>query len=312
MKVHHLQETALRYFVEVVRCGSITEASIRLGVAGSAISRQIAHLENVLETSLFDRRPRGMVPSAAGNVLAAHAFKAALDADHVIQQIADLQGAKGGSIRLTSSEGFAIEFLPGVITEYQKHYPGITFDVTVTEPVHVSRRIIEGDADIGFVFSRTPQKEIKVEHRQPAPVLAVMRPDHPLADRDYIDLAEMIQYPLALPDQSTTVRQLFDIACSLRQLLVEPAITSNFIVCLHSFVRAGNGITVSGEVSVRNACRRGDLVAKLIRDKALDARNLELQTLVGRTLPKPVQLFLDFLRNTLELEQSPFAREGRP
>ena len=50
-----LQETAVRYFLEVVRRGSITEAANTLNVASSAISRQIARLEAELDTPLFER-----------------------------------------------------------------------------------------------------------------------------------------------------------------------------------------------------------------------------------------------------------------
>ena len=54
-----LQDTALRYFHEVAQCGSLSEASARLHVAASAISRQIAALEARLGTPLFERHPRG-------------------------------------------------------------------------------------------------------------------------------------------------------------------------------------------------------------------------------------------------------------
>src|SRR5690349_3524328 len=82
-----LQDTALRYFLEVVRCGSIREASQRLNVAGSAISRAIAQLEDLLGTSLFDRHARGMIPSAAGEVLAVHALKSAHDSERAVHDI---------------------------------------------------------------------------------------------------------------------------------------------------------------------------------------------------------------------------------
>ena len=110
MKHHHLQETSLRYFLEVVRCGSISEASTRLNVAGSAISRQIANLEQALGTPLFERRPRGMVASAAGEMLAAYAFRMALEADRLVQDVDALQGLRRGLVRVATSEGFAIEF----------------------------------------------------------------------------------------------------------------------------------------------------------------------------------------------------------
>ena len=73
MRPHLLQDTTLRYFLAVAQSGSLTEASARLHVAASALSRQIAGLEAQLGTPLFERHPRGMVLTAAGEILAVHA-----------------------------------------------------------------------------------------------------------------------------------------------------------------------------------------------------------------------------------------------
>ena len=62
-----MQMSGLRYFLAVARTGSIASASTQLNVAASAISRQIANLEAELDCVLFERRPRGMVPSPAGS-----------------------------------------------------------------------------------------------------------------------------------------------------------------------------------------------------------------------------------------------------
>src|SRR5258708_19108730 len=179
MKHHHLQETSLRYFLEVVRCGSISEASTRLNVAGSAISRQIENLDQALGTPLFERRARGMIASAAGEMLAAYAFRMALEADRLVQDVDALQGLRRGQVRVATSEGFAIEFLPQAIADFREKYPGIVFQLSVNAPAEVTRRVREGDVDIGVTFSRTPHSEIKVEHRQPAPVMAAKRRDQP-------------------------------------------------------------------------------------------------------------------------------------
>ena len=79
MSLHALQETAVRYFLEVVRTGSVKEAATKLNVAPSAVSRQVARLERELDTLLFDRHARGMVPNAAGELLAAHAKRVQQD-----------------------------------------------------------------------------------------------------------------------------------------------------------------------------------------------------------------------------------------
>lgn len=119
MLSHRLQDASLRYFLEVVRSGSLTEAAQRLNVTVSAVSRQVASLETLLGVSLFDRRPRGMVASAAGEVLAPYALRGALEADRVVSEIAALHGLRRGRVRIASSAGFAIDFLPRCITEFR-------------------------------------------------------------------------------------------------------------------------------------------------------------------------------------------------
>jgi DNA-binding transcriptional LysR family regulator len=295
----HLQDTALRYFLEVVRSGSISEAALRLNVTASAISRQIAGLEAVLETPLFERRPRGMVPSAAGEVLAAHARRAALEADRVVADIHALQGLRRGKVRVASAAGFAIDFLPLAIIAFRRHFPGIHFQLQVGKPAEVTASVLRGDADIGITYSRTAEEGIRVEHRQAAPVLAIMRPDHPLARFRSVTLAQLKAYPIALPDTTNTVRQLFDIACSNRQIAFDPVLVCNHFETLMTFVARDGGVSISGEVTIRHRVRRGELHGAAIRERGMGDRALEVQTLTGRILPESVKTFLAHLVQTL-------------
>ena len=292
-----LQDTALRYFLEVVRCGSISEASARLNVASSAISRHIAQLEALLGVSLFDRHARGMVPNAAGELLAVHALRSAHDAERIVGEVQALQGMQRGRVRIATTEGFSMEFLPRLISEFVTLHPGIHFHLGVHPPAESTRRILLGDADIGLVMSRGAEKDIKVELFQPSPVRAVMRPTHPLLGFKQISLRQLTAYPLALPEQDTTVRQLFDIACHRQRLQIEPVLTSRYIAGLLGFLRhAPLAITICGDISVREQIERGELVAMPLKDRGLDLRNIEVQTLVGRTLSRTSQAFLDYLK----------------
>ncbi len=294
-----LQDTALRYFLEVVRSGSLTEAAGRLHVTASAISRQIALLEDALGVPLFERRPRGMVPSAAGELLAAHARRAALEADRVVSDIRGLQGLRQGRVRIASSSGFAVEFLPRVIAEFRQRYMGIQFDLQAMGPAEVSIALLQGDADIGLTYSRTPQRGIHVQYQQSASVFAIMRPDHALAKFDRVTLAQMHSYPIALSMPDTTVRQLFDIACSNRSLVFEPVLLSNRFETLANFVLHSGGLSISGEMTVRDRVQRGELHAAEIHEKGMRGRAVELQTLADRTLPEVVRVFLAFLQERL-------------
>lgn len=299
MKSQYLQDTALRYFLEVVRCGSISEASQRLNVASSAISRQISSLEEMLDTVLFERRPRGMVLSAGGEMLAAHAQKVALEADRVIADLLALKGLRSGRIRVAASEGFGIDFLPRVIRAFQERYPAILFQVYVGPPATVSRQIREGNADVGVTFNRLPEPDIKIVHQQPGLVLLLMRSGHPLSRFKSVTLSQLRPYPLALPDPHTTLRQLFDLACSRQQLVFEPVLTSNYIQTLHNYLLEGDALSITGEVTVRYRIAKGELAMVPIRDLALNGRYVEVQTLSGRTLPRIVEIFLDYLLGEL-------------
>lgn len=294
-----LQDTSLLYFLEVVRCGSIAVASSRLNVAGSAISRHIAQLEDLLGVALFERHPRGMVASAAGERLAHHAIKSAHEAERVAHDILALRGGQRGRVRIAASEGFAMEFLPQLIADFVQRQPEVQFHLDSLPPAEVSRRIVLGDADIGLTYTRTVEKDIHVELIQAAPIYAVMRSGHPLSRLRRISLTQMLSYPLALPMPDTTVRQLFDLACNQRRLAVTPALTSNYIAGLFGFLREHDGITIAGELSIRRQVQRGELLAIPLREPGLALRSLELQTLLGRALPRAAQAFLNELKAEL-------------
>ena len=294
-----LQDTALRYFLEVVRSGSVSEAAGRLSVSPSAVSRQVAALEELLGVPLFERHARGMAPSAAGELLAAHARRGAMEADRVVSDIQALQGLRRGFVRLGSSSGFAIEFLPRVMAGFRVHYPGIQFHLRVVAPAQVTTAVRNGDVDIGLTYSRAAVQGVRVSHRQAASVFALMRPDHPLAKQRSVTLAQMLPFPIGLSGPDTTVRQLFDVACSNRAVVFEPALVSNRFEALASFVLHGGGLAIAGEITVRERVRRGELHAAEIRERGMRARSVELQTLAGRTLPEVVRAFLDFLCKAL-------------
>jgi len=294
-----LQDTALRYFLEVVRSGSATVASERLHVAASAVSRQIAALERTLGTTLFERHPRGMVPTQAGEILAAYARRAGLEEERALQEIQALQGMRMGLVRIAASEAFANLFLPRLIVAFRQQHEGIFFELDAQPPAVVSAQVREGVVDIGLRFSQAPEADIELQFSQPAPVLALMRPDHPLAGAAGIGLRTMSEHPLALPGPQTTLRQMIDAACARQQIRLRPALVSNNMSTLHSFAIEGGGLSVSSGVAVRQLRAEGRLAAVPVTDAGLDLRTLEVQTLAGRTLPRAVQAFLEHLKQHL-------------
>lgn len=67
-----LHSRRLLYINEIARCGSIRKATARLNVASSAVNRQVLALEEEIGAPLFERLPRGLRLTAAGELCIEH------------------------------------------------------------------------------------------------------------------------------------------------------------------------------------------------------------------------------------------------
>lgn len=295
-----MDNTALRYFLEVARCGSLSKASGRLYVAVSALSRQIAKLEDELGTPLFERHPRGMVLAEAGRLLAEHARRSLLETERVVGEIRGLNEGGRATIRIASSEGLAPHFLPRVFAYFLKTYPATHFQLDVLPPSVATSRVRDGTADIAVCFSVAPEKEIAVHYSQRAPIFALMRHDHPLASRGAVSLHDLLPWPLAMYTPGVTIRQLFDISCSLEGLIFEPVFVSNFHVALQSFVRQTDAVTLTGYLTVRGRLEVEGLAALPVTNPELHQRTLQVQTMAGRTLPQTMRAFVELLTRAID------------
>ncbi len=295
-----LQEVALRHFLEVVNCGSATEAAARLGVAPSAVSRQIARLEKELDTLLFERRSRGMVPNAVGERVAAHARRAWIDVERLADEIRSMRGLRGGTVRLVSTEGFAVEFLPPLIAGFRQNHPGVRFDLTIRTHADITRMVREGEVDIGISLGLTSERGIKVELRHPSPVMAVLASDHPLAKHRQLTLKTVAAYPLALPPPHSTLRQLLEISFSRQGIQAESAFSCDHLAPLVGFAAAGGGITFCGKEALLTHLKHRHVVAVPLRDREMSERHFEVQTMAGRNVSDACQAFLQELKEYVE------------
>ncbi|MBF8741395.1 LysR family transcriptional regulator [Pseudomonas guariconensis] len=290
-----MQSIALRYFLEVVRSGSVNEASLKLNVAASAVSRQIAKLEYELGTPLFERRARGMLPTAAGEMLAGHARKAQMEVGQLLEELGQLQGLRRGHVRLACSQGFAVDFLPDAIATFRQAHEGITFTLDVTSPGAVSQQVREGQVDLGLTYSLAPEENIAIEHAIPGAVMAIVPAGHPLSGQGPVALAQLQPYPIALPMPETTARRLFDICCGVQGLEFNIALECNYMATLYRFVAEQGGVSLSNAISNLHYLQSQQIVALPFTDETLQARRIELQSMAGRQLPQAVVAFRDHL-----------------
>lgn len=295
MKPASLHATPLAYFLEVAQRGSLSAASQTLHVAVSAISRQIARLESDMGTPLFHRDPRGMRLTEAGLAVQHYARRTLLDAQALQDALHGLASLAHTAVRLACTDGFAHDYMPSVIARFQQSYPGVTFSMINCEPAQVTRHVREGIVDLGLTFATAAQEGIRVEHSEVAPVYAHVSRHHPLARLKSVTLREVLRHPLVLPTPPNTIRQLFDLVCSLEDLRPQVLMTSNSISGLAAYLRHGSAVNLIGSLAVRNRQRPDRQVLVPISNPEMSQRVLQVQSMAGRQLSAGVRAFCDAL-----------------
>src|SRR5215468_9924921 len=123
----------LRYVDEVARAGSIRKAADHLNVTSSALNRRIMDLEEELGAQLFERRPRGVRLTSAGEVFVHYLREQDGGVERMRSQIEELKGMRRGTVRIACSQALALDFLPREIAEFRARHPLVAFDVKVAD-----------------------------------------------------------------------------------------------------------------------------------------------------------------------------------
>lgn len=303
----------IRYFLAVANSGSLSAASEQLFVAVSAISRQIQRLENQIGVPLFTRHARGMVLTEAGEIFAHHVRKNLLDMEYALAEIKGLKAVRRTLIRIACTDGLAFTLLPHLIATFRVENPGVLFDVKVASSQGVAELLRSGECDLALQFSLHAEPGVEVMGSWPAPVLLVMHQHHPLAEAPQVTLADLSHYPLALPQQNTTVRQLFELASHMSGNLIEPVLTCDTFSTLFNFLlRTPLAVTICSAFTVLHEAETYGLVLRSPGIEQLSQRTLQLQVPSGRPRSAALQLFTQFLVQQLNALEEPLRQRWKP
>ncbi|MBV8618701.1 MAG: LysR family transcriptional regulator [Curvibacter sp.] len=282
----------LRYFAMVAQTASVSEAARQLHVAASAVSRQLARLEDELGLPLFERRPRGMALNAAGERLLAHVRAGTEEAGFLVEQLRGLGGQQ--RVRIACTEGFATGFMAATAQEFRRLHPAAQLELQVAAPAQINQLMARGEADVGLKYSLAPEKGVRTLLSVQAPVLAVVREGHQWARRRRISVVEAVECPLVLGVVGTTSRHLFDQACHMRGVSYVPAVVGNMSPALLSMLGAQD-LMPAGFLTVAHEVAAGTLKAVPFEEPELQQRRLDLLVQQERHLLPPVQAFADLL-----------------
>lgn len=285
----------LIHVVEVARTGSIRRAAERLNLTPSAVNRRIQDLESELGTPLFERRPRGVKLTSAGEMFVRYARSQIADAERVKSQVEDLRGLRRGPVQITCSQALAHDFLASRIAAFRKKHPRVMFDLRVMDRERVIAAFAAHEVELALIFRPEMWPSLRVIARIPQRLVAIVRSDHPLAGKKTIRLSECAEYPLALPDRTQGSRQMLDEVAAKRYLRLDMQAESNSFEMLRGLVRRCDMISFQIEIGAPSGDFGMGLVSCPIDTRDVPADDLVLCQLRGRDLPVAAATFAELL-----------------
>lgn len=272
-----LHSRLLNYIDEVARTGSIRKAANHLNVAASAISRQILALETQLGTPIFQRLPKKLILTAAGEVLIGHVRQTLKELTRAQAKIEELKGLRRGEITVAMMSGLASNLVPGTVKEFRLANPRVKLTLTLFNTgTEIQSAVVNGEADLGIGFDFAKDGNLKVLARAIGRLGAAMAPSHPLAKRPSIRLSDCIDYPLVIADDSSAIRPHLEAAFTRAAITLQPIIETNAIEIMRHAAILENGITFLTPFDIEFERRAGRLVYVTIRELAQDAQTLML------------------------------------
>ena len=185
----------LRAFVATAEELSFTRAAQQLHLAQQALSAQIQQLETRLGVKLFERTTRKVSLTEAGERLLPHAFAALAALDAGVAQLDAGLRAERSVLRVGLSGTAMVPVVTETLRLFTSRHPDVDLQVSNAGLNQPSAGLTEGSVDVAFVRPPFTDDGLSMATILTEERYAVLRADHPLADRDHVRPEDIVNDP---------------------------------------------------------------------------------------------------------------------
>jgi DNA-binding transcriptional LysR family regulator len=289
------------YFEAVVRHGSLRAVSEELNVASSAIGAQIAQLEREVGAPLFDRLPRGMRLTSAGETFLHHGRRAALEVERGRAFIERLHGSDSGSTSLATVEGLAQGLVADAVAALWKSRPNIRLSLHSVTSTRSLEMVEDGLAELGLSYLRGTNAYVKVlaHVKLDIGILLPATIPWPASLRCPCRNWPRRGTPLLLSDTTINVREILESAVGRTALARQYRVTSNSTSTLTRLVQLGAGAAVRTRLGPHGKTDDSGLAFSKLRELKDSVQELALFTHPEARLSPAGQVLVEMLQHAL-------------
>lgn len=287
------------YFFEAVQQGSVRGAADKLDINASAVSRQIALLEEEIGARLLERFNRGVRPTEVGALLLDYYQTHAAMHRDLVERVREVKGLQRGHISIRLGAGFVSDLLGGPLASFHRRYPEITFEIETSGTNDVVTSVLQDTAHLGLVYNPETSADIRSRASARKPLCAIVAPSHPLATEISVSMKAISRFPVVLKEISFGTMQLVNLAAKSEKVELTKALATNSSSVMFDFVKNSQAIAFGPAFSVAQEVSGGTLAAIPIDHPVLVAAEAHLITRHSRSLPHAAQRLAQHLADSM-------------
>ncbi|WP_022891414.1 LysR substrate-binding domain-containing protein [Agromyces subbeticus] len=273
LKIRHLVLVAA-----IADEGTLVRAAESLHITQPVVTRALREVEELLGVPLFERRPRGVVPTQYGHAFIERARSVLAELRTAGEEVRLLQSGQLGTVTVGTHLAGSNLLLPRAIAGLKAEHPRLTVVVREGTPDTLQQLLLAGDLDLTVGrLSPTVPVRLEQERLHQEPIRLVARAGHPVHGGSRTSLADLIAYPWIFPVAQTALRAELE-AVFFHEGLPLPA----------------DRVECTSMLTLRNLLVSTDVIAALPMFIAVDDRELRIlptplssiRRSVGVTVPK--------------------------
>lgn len=256
---------SLMVFKTLYESDTATRAAKALGLTQSGVSRSLAQLEDNIGMSLFMRHKNRLIKLPEADELYQEIMQLMGNLDEMKHTIVALREFGVSRMRLASAPALGFAYIPEVIAAILKINPKYSIYFDIMPSPDVVRAVESGHFDAGFVTLPISSERLTVDELFAVEAVCLIPAGHPLADAEYIEVADLKNQHLVIPNQPNLAADQLLSLISQHKVRIAGKTEAN-IAAICSLVANGVGISLINPITAYDTVAvRRDIVIKPFR-----------------------------------------------
>ena len=185
----------LKLVVCIADAGSITHGARNACLAAGSASERLRCIEEDIGARIFNRHPRGVSLTEAGEILICHARELLSRQERLRAELGAYVNGVRGKVRLYANTSAMAEFLPGRLARWLSDNPGLVIELEEKSSVDIIVSINNGTAEAGIVTDAVDAGKLTLEPVADDSLALIVPSSHALGLRENVSLADALGEP---------------------------------------------------------------------------------------------------------------------